>query len=395
MDGLRGDGIQGILILIAFMVGLTWGVMSAVMAPYLKSIGYTATEYGILGSITVISGIIFTLLSGVLSDYIGAKKIYSIGLFLGGLSLLLISTMDRLWIAIGYFLLGASGSLAATASSTLVSRSISDERLHYIFSYVSASTTFGIAVGSFMGWIPVIIYKLFGFDYTYTYRLAIVSMALIRFIGSPLALLVKERRVEERRDIYNILEGFKGLGVLYWIILLEVILGFGAALSIQNIDFYFTLKFGVTSGELGSIFGIENMAMALIMIFIPNLADRFGSTVKLYILLTLSSLPLLIGMTITSSLVYVSALFIARTILMNVANPLFSAFTMKLIPSERRGVGTALFSLSWNIPASFGRAIGGYLLDIDVELPLRITAILYGISIGGLYTLLRVKRLEE
>ncbi len=384
-----------VLIIIAFSIGITWGLMFAVIAPYLKDLGYSATEYGILGSITVLSSVLFTFISGVLSDYIGARRIYFLGLFIGGFSFLMISSADKFLIAIGYLVLGASSSLAFTASSALVSRSVSDEKLHYMYSYVSAANTLGIALGGFMGWLPVLLSEYLSISLNQLYSYTIIGLGLLRFGVSPLALKVKEYGFREGRKIHEVLKGFRGLGVVYWIVVLNILIGFGAALSIQNIDYYFALKFSVRSSELGSIFGIENLIMAFLMYKMPNLADRLGGTVKLYIILAMSSLPLLIGMTLTDVFIISAGLFVIRTILMNVANPLFSAFTMRLIPHDKRGVGSALFSLAWNIPAGFGRAVGGYMLDLDIELPLRVTTVFYGVAISGLMLLIKRYRLEE
>jgi len=384
-----------VLIIIAFSMGITFGLMFAVIAPYLKDLGYSATEYGILGSITVLSSVLFTFVSGVLSDYVGARRIYFIGLFIGGFAFLMISSADKFLIAIGYLVLGASSSLAFTASSALVARSVSDEKLHYMYSYVGAANTLGIALGGFMGWLPVLISDYMDLPLGQLYSYTIVGLGLLRFGVSPLALKVKEYGFREGRKIHEVLRGFRGLGVVYWIVLLNILIGFGAALSIHNIDYYFALKFNVRSSELGSIFGVENLIMAFIMYKMPNLADRLGGTIKLYIILAMSSLPLLIGMTLTDVFVITAGLFVVRTILMNVANPLFSAFTMRLVPHDKRGVGSALFSLAWNIPAGFGRAVGGYMLDLDIELPLRVTTVFYGVAIGGLMLLIKKFRLEE
>jgi len=388
-------GYPAPLIIISFFTGITWGLMSAVIAPYLKGLGYTATEYGILGSLTVLSSVLFTFASGVLSDYLGAKKIFFIGLLLSGTSFFLISSTDKLLIMIGYLLLGSTSSLAYTASSTLVARSVPDDKLHYMYSYIGSANTLGIASGGFLGWIPVLLSGAISIPIEQMYIYTIIGIGLLRFAISPLALLVSEVGLGEGRRLRDVIQGFKGLGIVYWIVLLNILIGFGAALSIHNIDYYFTLKFNVSSGELGSIFGIENLIMAFIMYKLPGLADRLGGAIKLYILLALSSLPLLIGMTLTDIFFISAFLFIVRTILMNVANPLYTAFIMRLIPHDRRGVGSALFSLAWNIPAGLGRAVGGYILDIDIELPLRLTTLFYGVSIAGLAFLVHIFRLEK
>ena len=72
---------------------------------------------------------------------------------------------------------------------------------------------------------------------------------------------------------------------------------------------------------------------------------------------------------------------------MNVANPLFQAFVMRMVPEEARGRASAIMSLSWTIPAGAGRAVGGLLLDRDLELPLRLTAAIYAGALAGLAAL--------
>ncbi len=95
-----------------------------------------------------------------------------------------------------------------------------------------------------------------------------------------------------------------------------------------------------------------------------------------------SSVPLLVAMTLVDNYPVAATLYLARSVLMNVANPLYNAFIMRLVPMELRGTASALLSLSWTIPAGIGRAVGGLLLDIDLELPLRLTALLYTIALA-------------
>ena len=381
------NGIQKVLLLIAIIEGIQWGFISAILGPYLREIGYSATEYGILRSISLASGVFVTFISGLLSDVLGAKKIFAFGLLLNGVGYLLIYTGIDMLLPFGFLISGLAASLISTSSTALVGRSIEDRRLHYVYSYVSGFITYGIALGSFLGWIPIYYSEVSRISILESYRLGMLSIALTWMFISPLALTVTEYRgYVEGKSLSSVIKGLGGFDRLFYIIiLLSSIIGFGASISIYNIDYYFILKFGVRSGELGSIFGVENLIMASIMMILPNLSDRYGGEIRIYLVLSLVSIPLLLGMTFTDLLIYASALFIIRTILMNVANPLFSAYVMKLIPIERRGVASAFLNMSWNIPSIIGVSIGGYMLDIDVELPIRVTALLYTISLIGLY----------
>ncbi len=379
----KRSGVQVPLLLLALASGVSWGLIWSILAPFLRGLGYSGAEYGALGGSAVVISALFTMISGVLSDVIGAKRTIIIGLLVKVPSLLLIATGERSYVVAGFILNGVSQGLLWTAETTLVSRSGVDERLHYTFSYVGAVHMLGGAVGSFMGWVPVLASRAYGVDVIEAYRATLQILAI-----APLAVILAASRIRELGvsggSVIDAIRGFRGLGAFYKLAFFNVLIGFGAAMSIHNIDYYFTVKFKTTSAELGSVLGLQQLFMGLIMIRLPRLADRFGGPLRVYLALTLPSIPLLVAMTFTHSYIIASSLYLVRSILMNVANPLFNAFAMSLVPVEKRGVASAFISLSWTIPAGGGRAVGGYLLDIDIELPLRLTALLYAASLSGM-----------
>ncbi len=67
---------------------------------------------------------------------------------------------------------------------------------------------------------------------------------------------------------------------------------------------------------------------------------------------------------------------------MNVASPLYTAFLMYIVPAEHRGKVSSLIGIARRIAIIPGRSLGGYLLEVDLELPLRLTALLYTIALG-------------
>ncbi len=376
------------LVLLALLGGITWGLAWSMLAPYLRSLGYSAGEYGAIGGISVVTSALFTMAGGVLSDTLGARRVLALSLPLWSGAVALISTGDKLLVTLGFLLNGVSGGLGWTSQQALVARSGRDEELHYIFSYVAAANTLGGAMGSFMGWLPVIASRNYGIPLVEAYRMTLEALSIVPLLGIPLALGVRE-------------EGVSGSGIpslatvrrlgrrFYYIAAAEMIIGFGAAMSIHNIDYYFAAKYGVTSAELGSVLGVEQLVMAALMVKIPSIADRYGGVLKVYLAVTSSSIPLLVAMTFTSNYYVAATLYIIRTVLMNVANPLFNAFVMRQVPRDLRGVASTFLSLSWTIPAGGGRAVGGYLLDVNLELPLRLTALLYGLALSWLASVFR------
>ncbi len=375
-----GRGGLGTLIVVSFVVGVAWGLSWAVLAPYLRLLGYSGSEYGLLGGSAVFASTFSTLAAGVLSDLVGARRVIQAGLLVSAVAAYLISLGGWWFLVAGFLLNGVGGGLFWVSRTAYAARISSSSRLHYSLSFLAAANVVGGAVGSFAGWAPVAASRLTGAGLAETYSWSIRVAGLLVLVSAVAAGSLRlEGGLERARP------SFRGLGRTFYALAgIEVIVGFGAAMAIHNIDYYFAAKYGVTSGELGSVLGLEQLAMGLLMLKMPSLADRAGGPVKLYLALAYPSVPLLVAITLTNSYPVAAALYIARTIMMNVANPLLQAFTLNLVPRERQGMASSLLSLSWTLPGGLGRAVGGYLLDVDLELPLRLTATIYTFSLAGI-----------
>ncbi|MCE4613175.1 MAG: MFS transporter [Desulfurococcales archaeon] len=392
LSGESGIGYSRRAILaIAFINGLSWGLTLTIVSPFLNELGYSGTEYGLLGAVSVVTSSLATLGAGLLSDIMGSRKVMLAGFLANAVSKFMIATGTFLGVTGGFTVWGLSNGLSWTAFRVLVSRSEADERLHYIFSYTMAANLLGSALGSFAGWIPVALSLATGAGLVELYALTLAGLGALLLVAPPFLLSMVEERLQPSRAGGRRIS-LRGLpGRFYWLVFFESLIGFGAAMSIHNIGYYFILKYGVNSGELGTVTGLESLVQALITTRMPLLADRLGGPLRVYIGVTMTSVPLLVLMTLVDSYVLAASIFLVRTILMNVANPLMDAFTLSLIPREKRGMATAFLSLSWTIPASGGRALGGRLLDIDVELPLRLTALIYFSSLTGISLAFRDK----
>ncbi len=376
-----------------FLYGFGQGVMWSVYPPYLKLLGYSATLYGLLGGSGVIVSAIASLVAGILADEGDAKKPVVYGLF-ASLFIYPLVALGTLWSLFTASLLsGVSSGFYFTGFTVIVSRKARDSELHYAYSTVSAYSLLGNALGLFMGWIPVILEEyhytslLEGYRYMF---LTPIPLTLAAFIPLSRIKHVNPKRGRVEASIRSILSEYTKLPGKLWILLLSnAIIGFGAAMSIHNIGYYFALKYNVTSGELGSIFGVQVLIMALIMFRLPNLVERIGRIVDTYLLITSPSIPLIIALTLTNNYIAASIIYIVRSIFMNLANPLFNALSMKLTPPHLRGRASSILGLPWTLLGGVGRSIGGRLMDIDIELPLRITAVLYTIGLGIIAVYLR------
>ena len=386
---MKLGGIDTRLLLLNFNQGIFFGYNWAVLGPYFKALGYSGLVFGVLSGSSILFSSIATVLAGIISDLRGSKIVVVLGSILYSIVFLLFYIPSLPTLLAAYILFGIANGLLRTGIDVYASRIGRDETLHYTFSYVRSAMNFGGAVGSFMGWLPILISMEFNKELVPAYRIAFLFILVFALINIIVSIKLKSlRRQTTSSNKFSLKRIFllKGLDRFHYILITRVIIGFGAAMSINNISYYFAAKYNVTSGEVGSIFGLQQLVMAMIMIKLPSITDKYGGPLRMYLLTTSPSIPLLIAMTLVNDYFIASTLYLFRSILMNVANPLYTAFALSLIPRDKRGIATSIMNLSFRIPRGIGRAVGGWLLDIDLELPLRLTALLYTTSLTLLAT---------
>ena len=389
--------------LIAYTVidAFFWSLIWLIEAPYLKSLGFTPFEFGLFGSISVASSIVTLPISGWIVDRFRLIHVMIVSLIASSGSILLMVTGVKILIYLSAFLGGFVGSIPFIGFRVLVSRVVKEERYYYVYPYIDALDMVGNAIGSYAGWLPEIIVKTYGLSYLEVYRYTLLTTAMLSLLA--IIPLIKIKIVETprtSRSMKGFVESFKGIPRSTWrvigkIMVFEALIGLGAAMSIHNISYYFMLKYGIESGELGTLYGTESLLMALLMMFMPKVSEFIGSPLKAFVLVSFTSIPPLVAITFVSNYLLAFTLYIARTVLMNVASPLFTAFMMAVVPPEHRGKASSIVDLSRSVPSAIGRGLGGYMLGIDLELPLRITAIIYTLSLTYLFLVFRSDKLSR
>ncbi|MCX8196105.1 MAG: MFS transporter [Acidilobaceae archaeon] len=359
---------------LSFLASLAMGASFSIIAPYLRLLGFSPAEYGLLSALLLFVGILSTAFAGWASDRVGAKQMLIASLLLESLSLLLLFFGSPLSIYASYVVAGVAGGISSVAGIVLATRVRGAEQLEKALPYVGAATSIGGGIGLLGGWVPQILSER-GWDIREAYSLQFLLLSLlIPLFALPLLMPVREIRRPVQRGAG---EERAPWGILARLVLVNALVSLGAGMSIHIIDYYFVMKFNVKSGELGTVLGAQSIIMGLLMLLTPRVSVAVGGPLRAYILIASPSVLLLIAMAFAQSYYLASIIYIVRTILMNVANPLYQAFEMSLIPREYRGRGASLISIAWQLPAGVGRAVGGALMGYHLEAPLFATAALY------------------
>ena len=169
---------------------------------------------------------------------------------------------------------------------------------------------------------------------------------------------------------------------VYWLLFLpNLLIGIGAAILIPYMNVFFSEFYQYTAEALGAMFSLSALLTGLGSIIGPRIADRLGSKISTVVWTQGLSLGflLLIGFSPFGWLAVIG--FLARGTLMNMAQPLYSAFAMEITTPTEQGAVNSLLSISWTVGWAVGPFISGLVQDHYGFTPLFVaTALLYGTS---------------
>jgi MFS family permease len=141
------------------------------------------------------------------------------------------------------------------------------------------------------------------------------------------------------------------------------VVGLGAGMIMPFMNIYIEGKFHVTFAALGQLFAWTSLATAVALMVQPLLADRFGK-VKSVVLVQGASLPFLVVLGFSDIFpLVVTALFV-RGALMNMGNPIFTAYSMERVPERERATFSAMTSSTWSLGWAAGSWTSGALRDL-------------------------------
>jgi MFS family permease len=172
---------------------------------------------------------------------------------------------------------------------------------------------------------------------------------------------------------------------LFVLVLVQVLVGFGAGLFIPYFNVYFVKHLGASSALFGLIDGGANAINAVFTLLAPWLAMRIGkiSTITLTRLL---SIPLLLTIGLTNLLPLAATLYLFRQATMNMADGIFQVFSMEAVPEQHRGLANSTYQASYQVAWAVTTPLGGLIIAHFGYPPVFILgAVLYMLSIALLW----------
>ncbi len=167
------------------------------------------------------------------------------------------------------------------------------------------------------------------------------------------------------------------------------IIGLGAGIVIPMLPLWLYTVYGVGPGPIGVLLSAQSALMVLAFWMAPKLSSAMGR-LRTIVVTQAAGVALISAFPLSPTFTVAAAIWAARSVAMNMANPLYYALVNELVPEEERGRANSALQLLDSVPRSVGPYVTGTLMNMgNLRLPFYLTAALYGSATATLYFLMR------
>ncbi len=377
-----------IMLISSVPAGIALGIYYAVWVLYLKAAGFGSS---VVGAFVFLETSVYSALMipfGMASDRYGRKALALSGYFISLTSTVLLALSTSLALIYASAVLSGLGMALSVPVGSAWFADKSENVYEEAFSLSYAINQGSMAVGSFMGWIPEIMHGR-GMDYLQAYRWTLLLVVALSAPSLLLLTLVKEGRRGERVRASRMFSNFN----LNAYILLTLLSGLAGGFLAPLISYYFSVKYGVESGPIGTMYTIIYSLSTIAYFQAYPVASRLGlvKTILLGQSLALALTPLL---ALSPSFTVGGLIYVIRYLSLRLTSPLTSSLLMKITPAEYRGSIFSVYEFSYRMPYSISAELGGKMMEQNLDLPVYVNATVKGLYVLGLAWLLRRLRRE-
>jgi predicted MFS family arabinose efflux permease len=221
--------------------------------------------------------------------------------------------------------------------------------------------------------------SLFGYRATLLVAAGFVLIALL-----PISLVREGPPDGAGKTLRQILT-FHDKKKLLWLGLPEMLIGFGAGLTIPFFNVYFKNEWGLTPQQIAPIFMAMFGVLVISYLVTPPLVRRFGP-VKVMITAQILSLPFFVELALGHYLWAAMTAFIARQVLMNNSDPIYKQFAQEVADDRDRNAVAVWVHSSRHIFFTLANFVSGYMIAMDdghFRIVIATTIVCYVIAIGA------------
>ena len=363
---------------ILYWLGMT--IVQLYLNFYLQGLGFDQGWIGLINAAPSLTTVVFTLVIGSVSQRLGPWMSMVVGTAIAGLGILGMVISPSPWMVLAASVInGLGGGFVWSNVGPFLMLNSQERQRSTLFSLQAALGTLtgfvanmgaGVLPGFLAGIAAAPADSVLVMQVILTIAGAVYLSALvpILFARSPKESSVSEQAAQnvqvqvvapvKRRLRPEITDP----GLYFRLIVPGAIVGLGAGMIMPFMNIYIEGKFHIDFAGLGQLFAWASLATAVALMVQPLLADKFGK-VKSVVLVQGASLPFLVILGFSDLFPLVVAALFVRGALMNMGNPIFTAYTMERIPERERATFSAMTASTWSLGWAAGSWASGALRE--------------------------------
>jgi MFS family permease len=349
-----------------------YGSLAVILVLYLTEAGLTATQVGVLFTLTLAGDAGVSLWLTTHADRFGRKRTLLIGaLLMLGAGIVFILTSNLLILTIAAIIGVISpndkeiGPFLAVEQAGLT-QLISDKSRTKLFAWYNLGGSFSSAFGALgSGWLAQFL-QANGWSAFESYRFILVGYALgglilaIMFLGVSPAIEAAKVQTETKK----VLGLHRSRAVVFKLSALFSLDAFAGGLIVQSfMAYWFHVKFGVDTGILGSIFFGANILAGVSALLAVKLAEKIG-LVNTMVFTHIPSNILLILVPLMPTLPLAIGVLLLRFSISQMDVPTRQSYTVAVVDPDERSAAAGVTAIARSVGASLSPALTGLFFSI-------------------------------
>ena len=380
-----------LFLLSTLLYGFSFSVWELFFNLYILSLGINNDMLGLIRSATPLAALVLGLPLGLFSDRFGRRRSMLIGLMIGFIGMFFQIRVPNPILIFAFGLVqGAGFMLYRVSQSPFIMAVSKKENQAIIFSLNFGLLTIAATIGNLVaGQVPDWLYRWLGIiqGSAASYQWVITAGVLLAATSLIPVFLIREEKTAQDHDqaripLKTIIRKLTARPIVRQLAIINLIMGFGAALLIPYLNVFLREKFNIADDLLGLIFSFSSLLVFLGSMaspwlvrltksrIIPTVATRGASVLFLFVL----------GFSPVLWVAVVSLWF--RTVLMQMSSPLLDNYAMLVSRPEEQGAIASIPSIGWQMGQAVGIFLSGLVQTRFGFSPIFITTgLLYIISI--------------
>ncbi|MCH8908335.1 MAG: MFS transporter [Candidatus Heimdallarchaeota archaeon] len=383
---------------------LSIGILEPLAGPYLEELGASSRQLGYILSIRWLMVALVSIPFAMVASRIGYTKILMLSAVYGLVGVYFLLQFRGIFgLYLFYYSIGVAAAAASGPGAAIMAENLGSKRVA-AFSLLSITWMVPTALGAGISWIWFSNRGDTSFSEDNVRSIfSIIAIVTIIGIGIYALLLLRDFRYEkvdseavETKYLTQFKTVFAPIVVIPVVLLMIVNLlsGAGAGAMLPFLSPYLkTLGAGPEDVSLLTL--ILNLSMGLATFLVVPLSNRFGQY-KVYAATQILAIVCLIGLALSTNLIFASIFFIFRGMFANMTVPIAQSVTLTYIDTKVRATGSALTTnIRWAGWVIFSPISGTIIDRLGYLTSFVFTSVLYSISAAlFLFVALKIPSLE-